>query len=281
LPISKRKNRPKAEIRPPVNAPPTRGHEHGPARAESALKARNDKPAGDDSYASGTHSHRSRLLRFSHRRRFDHAAKLLDPHPDSRVLDYGSGDGYLLERLLPVVPAGHLTAYEPLDYLQEQIKGRFAGQPVALVTNLSDLASRRFDRIACLEVLEHLQPDIVTRTLDTLETILAPGGAIVISVPVEVGPTVLLKYLASRIQKGSTRHMSWSEVLKASFYGSVPRDTEHDFIPHKGFDYCQLRSMLRERFVIERQVFSPVPLLGGLLNAQVLWRMRSRGSGSE
>jgi len=49
------------------------------------------------------------------------------------------------------------------------------------------------------------------------------------------------------------------------------------FLPHKGFDYRAMRRLLAERFVIERQVYSPVAPLRGALNAQVIWRMRRRG----
>ncbi len=240
------------------------------------MSTQRGRPTSADDYGHGTHSHRSRLLRFSHRRRFDHALDLLQAKPDSRVLDYGSGDGYLLQQLLPKVPATNMVAFEPLDYLQEQIRSRFKDEPIRLISVIDDLMKQRFNRIACLEVLEHLQPMAVQQTLTKLEELLLPGGVLVISVPVEIGPTILFKYLAARIEKGSNRSLSIPELIKASLYGSVKRDTQGSFISHKGFDYRQLRTLVTRRFMLEHELFSPFPLLRGFLNAQVLWRLRKR-----
>jgi len=237
------------------------------------MSAKKEQLTMTESYGAGTHSHRSRLIRFSHRRSFDHAFELLKAEPGNRVLDYGSGDGYLLERLLPVIPEGNMAAFEPPEYLQEQIRARFPVEPIRLVTAVDDLVQQRFDRIACLEVLEHLQSENVQRTLVILEELLEPGGVLVVSVPVEVGPSILFKYIASQIQKGSNRNLSISELLRASLYRSVPRDTTSSFISHKGFDYRKLRALLTQRFRLERELFSPFPLLQGVFNAQVLWRL--------
>jgi hypothetical protein len=43
------------------------------------------------------------------------------------------------------------------------------------------------------------------------------------------------------------------------------------FLPHKGFDFRDLRRELRKSFRIRREVFSPMPMMRGALNAQVLW----------
>lgn len=232
------------------------------------------KTTAVESYGEGTHSERRRLIRFSHRRRFNYAVELLNAEPDSRVLDFGSGDGYLLERLLPRVHPENMVAFEPLDYLQVQIRERLAGVPVRLVSAPDDLTGLQFDRIACLEVLEHLQPETIRQTLGTLEKLLASDGILVISVPVEIGPTAVFKYLAEMILRRSNRHSSISEVIKAAFYRKLERDTNSSFIPHKGFDYRKLRAEISGRFRIERELFSPLPFFKGILNSQVLWQLK-------
>ncbi len=229
-------------------------------------------------YARGTHAHPKWLYRFSHLGRFQRAVELLNCRAGDRMLDYGSGDGYLLELLSARVPSADLTALEPLPYLQEEIKSRFSTAPLSILVSTTDLADRSFDRIACLEVLEHLQPDDVAHALQELGRLLADDGVLVISVPIEVGPSALLKWIASLLLTGSDRRFTFSEIVKATFGLPLMRDTENRFIPHKGFDFRRLRAQISERFIIEREVFSPVPFLRSALNAQVIWRLAGGGA---
>lgn len=226
-------------------------------------------------YAAGTHAHRRRLFRFSHLRRYAIARDFLEAGPESSVLDYGSGDGFLLEMLLQDAPIEHLTALEPIDFLQAQLAQRFGGR-MRVVSSPSDLASGSFDRIACLEVLEHLQPDVVLGTLAEIERLLEPNGILVVSVPIEVGPTALFKYVAAVALTKMDRRYSLSELARATVGLAVTRDPTMKFLPHKGFDYRAMRRLLNERFRMEREAFSPVSWLGGALNAQVIWRFRER-----
>jgi SAM-dependent methyltransferase len=229
-------------------------------------------PIGD--YAAGTHQHRHGLMRFTHRRRFGQALRLLAAESTSRVLDFGSGDGYLLAQLLPRVTSGRLVAFEPLAELREPMTERFARTPVEVIGDRSTLAGQRFDRIACLEVLEHLQPRDLEIALETLTDALDRDGILVVSVPVEIGPSVLLKYVAERMITGSNRHYAVSEVLRAALGRHVPRNPEAAFLPHKGFDHRVLRRVLAARFRMEQERFAPLPLSRGVLNSQVLWRLR-------
>jgi len=227
----------------------------------------------DLEYARGTHAHKRSLFRLSHRRRFAYAIDLLEALPNSRVLDFGSGDGYLLELLSAKLPNDNLTALEPLAYLQEEIKARFVVNPIRIITTTTDLPDHSFDRIACLEVLEHLQPDDIAKSLRELRRLVTQDGIVVISVPIEIGPSALLKYLAARLLTGSDRRHTIREVLKVTVGLPVARDRENEYIPHKGFDFRPLRDQVRRDFTIEREIFSPVPFLRGTLNAQVLWKL--------
>lgn len=226
-------------------------------------------------YAAGTHAHKRRLFRFSHLSRFAIARDLLAAGPDSRVLDYGAGDGYLMELLQPGVPAENLVAVEPMDFLQAQLRLRF-GERIRIVDSSLGLGAGSFDRIACLEVLEHLQPTAVRATIDDLLRLLAPDGILVISVPIEIGPTALFKYIAAVVLTRMDRRYTLRELVRATMGLPVRRDPTMVFLPHKGFDFRRMRETLQEHFAIERQVFSPVSWLGGVLNAQVVWRMRRK-----
>ncbi len=235
-----------------------------------------EKYYGYYDYAAGTHRHRRRLFRFSHLRRFRIAGELLAVEAGSRLLDYGSGSGYLLQLLLPQVAAERMTALEPIDFLRTQIRERLDGAPVRLVESPGELPDGSFDRIACLEVLEHLQPHDVRGVIVALDRLLAPDGILVVSVPIEIGPTVLVKFAAAVVLTRMDRRYTLPELVHAALGRRVRRDPTMRFLPHKGFDYREMRRLLQERFVIDREVYSPVPWLGGLLNAQILWRMRRR-----
>jgi 2-polyprenyl-3-methyl-5-hydroxy-6-metoxy-1,4-benzoquinol methylase len=226
-------------------------------------------------YAARTHAHRRRLFRFSHLRRLTLARDFLDVGPESRVLDYGSGDGYLLELLLPHAPIENFTAIEPFDFLQAQLVQRF-GERIRIMNSSLDLASASFDRIACLEVLEHLQPNVVQETLAEFERLLAPDGILVVSVPIEVGSAVLFKYVAAMALTRMDRRYSIPELARATLGLQVRRDPTMKFLPHKGFDFRETRRFLGQRFRMERETFSPVSWLGWALNAQVVWRFRHR-----
>jgi hypothetical protein len=44
---------------------------------------------------------------------------------------------------------------------------------------------------------------------------------------------------------------------------------------HKGFNWKKLERAIADRFTIERRLFSPMPLLGSLLNSQVWFVCRA------
>ncbi|MBM3286963.1 MAG: class I SAM-dependent methyltransferase [Candidatus Eisenbacteria bacterium] len=229
-------------------------------------------------YAGATHRHRRRLFRFSHGRRFEIARELLSIEEGSRFLDYGAGDGHLIRILAPFPRDAALTAFEPLDFLRQQLQRDLADLSFNLVSSTSDLPPAHFDRIACLEVLEHLQPEVLESALRDLQRLLAPDGILVVSVPLEVGFSALCKYAAAMILTGKDRSCTLGEVLRTTLGLPVARDPTLALLPHKGFDHRRLRRAIAGSFRIERQIHSPLPWLGSVLNGQVLWRARKIGS---
>jgi 2-polyprenyl-3-methyl-5-hydroxy-6-metoxy-1,4-benzoquinol methylase len=248
---------------------------YDPTKHIPADRPEHAKYYGYYDYAAGTHQHRRRLFRFSHVRRFDHAADLLSVTDGSRLLDFGSGDGYLLELLAERGIVAEVTAYEPIGFLQDQIRERISGiafpVPIRILDETRDLPAGAFDRIACLEVLEHLQPAPRDEVIEELRRLLAADGRLVVSVPVEVGPTAFVKYAGAVLLTRKDRRYRPVEVLRATLGLPVERDPTMRFLPHKGFDFRDLRRELRKGFRIRREVFSPMPMMRGALNAQVLW----------
>jgi 2-polyprenyl-3-methyl-5-hydroxy-6-metoxy-1,4-benzoquinol methylase len=97
--------------------------------------------------------------------------------PGSRVLEYGAGDGRLLECL--AAREAEVTGVEPSSAARE----RAAERGVVLESSLEGVTARadRFDRIICWHVLEHLGNPAVE--IERLAELLEPDGRAIVSVP--------------------------------------------------------------------------------------------------
>jgi 2-polyprenyl-3-methyl-5-hydroxy-6-metoxy-1,4-benzoquinol methylase len=231
---------------------------------------------------------KDRLIAWSHRRRFEIGLDILrDLHP-RRLLDYGSGDGTLLAMLSeqewrPECAVGAELKASILADSQRRFEG-LAGIEFCLISALDAKEHcAKYDTVVCMEVLEHVT-DLET-VLGQLDYVLAPGGRIAISVPVETGLPVFFKQTARRIAGWRnvgdykyTSHYTAPEMLKSIFAGSnqhIVRPTYHSqgespFHDHKGFNWRYMRKAIGQRFEIKRTVASPIAALGPHLTAVVL-----------
>ena len=110
------------------------------------------------------------------------------------------------------------------------------------------------DVVAALELLEHLPEDEVGPLLAWLANL--DAQRYVFSVPIEVGPALLIKNVGSALM-GYIRHRdyAWRETLWASVYRLdklPPHDTRHN-----GFDWRWLRAVIRRHFDLVRIRKSP------------------------
>jgi SAM-dependent methyltransferase len=252
-----------------------------------------DAPA-EGHYARKQIFSRSWLIAWSHRRRFESALRLAARFAGGRVLDYGCGDGTFLAMLMsgPTPPATAIGA-EIAEDLVADCRTRLAGIPnlsFVLFPELRQSAHRgTYDAVVCMEVLEHVvELDLV---LDSLVGLLAPGGRLLISVPVETGLPLLIKQTVRRIAgwrgighyPGTTPY-SWRELAAGVLAGphqhvlrpihrAADGSTSHD---HKGFNWMVLREKLAARLVIEAVASSPVRALPPYLASQAWFVARRR-----
>jgi SAM-dependent methyltransferase len=228
----------------------------------------------------------ARLIAWTHRSRFAMAVTLAKQLQGSCVLDYGCGDGTFLGMLAASGQGPQLAVGAELTPdIVNDCRDRFEGHPglhFMLIADLGGAAEQgRYDAIYCMEVFEHVVEP--RRLLEEFHRLLAPGGALVISVPIETGLPVVVKQAARRIAgwrgighyPGTTGYAPL-ELVKSVCAGSrqhLPRpvfarpdgSTFHD---HKAFNWRTLRALLRERFDVERETTSPVPWLGPQLGTQ-------------
>ncbi len=227
------------------------------------------------------------LISWSHRRRFEVGLKLADQLAGKAILDYGCGDGTFLSLLmsLPNPPASAVGA-ELDPSVVADCRRRFAAQG-NLTFLLADELDQpghdgRYDAIVCMEVLEHVVE--VDAMLDRFVRLLAPGGSLLVSVPVETGLPLLLKQSARRVAgwRGlgdypGVNPYSWRDLWTGVFAGAtqhLPRAIHGSpggvpFHDHKGFNWRVMQAKLSERFQLAPVISSPLTWLPPQLASQV------------
>ena len=258
--------------------------------AESLSTAAAD-PAGH--YAAKQIFCKDRLIAWSHRRRFEVGLDLAQQFSGKRLLDYGCGDGTFLALLMarstrPADAVGAEIDEFQVNDCRARLGGR-SGLSFESITNLDTSHHGRYDGIVCMEVLEHVVA--LDTIVDRLWRLLAEDGTLLVSVPVETGLPLLVKQAARWVAgwRGigdypGTSPYTWREYwisawagerqhLARPIYGTGGPTPFHD---HKGFNWMALRARVRERFVIDRTVASPMPWLGPHLATQVWFVLRKR-----
>jgi SAM-dependent methyltransferase len=239
---------------------------------------------------------RSRLISWSHQGRFATATRLANEVGGTRILDYGCGDGTFLGLLMNGSATPRIAVGAEIHpSLVTDCRERFAEQKglhFILIDDLERAAHHAsYDTIYCMEVLEHVvDPEPL---LDRLDSLLAPGGTLVISVPIETGIPVVIKQVVRRVAgwrgvghyPGTTGY-SPIELLRSIFARStqhiarpvITRDDGTTFYDHKGFNWKVIRELIRARFELTRESTSPVERLGPQLGTQrwLLARKRTR-----
>ena len=234
------------------------------------------------SYAELTRRDPNPLKRLLQRRRLADALRLARDLSPRLIVDYGGGDGALLAAAAQLWPQARLICFEPAPQLAAQARALLAGVArAAVVENEAALPANRADLVFCTEVFEHLPPQETTRALDEIERILAPGGRLVLGVPVEIGPPALPKGLFRIVRRPGEFDGRLGNVLSASLgQAPAPRPSSEisagrAYYPHHaGFDHRPLVGELRRRFEVERRGGSPFPALPAFANSELYVRAR-------
>jgi len=211
------------------------------------------------------------ILSWSHGTRLKLAVRLAKRLPGRRLLDFGSGDG-VFEKMLAQDPAwnGTIVAADLEPTQIEECQKRLSDLPNTSFITLPELTRQPlFETIVCMEVLEHVVE--IEALLDYLSQLLEPGGNLIISVPVETGLVLLAKQVIRFRLGGDYRYTErysasefWSAFLPTNkkhnrpSYETNPDSRHHG---HKLFNWRWLRSVLRRKFTIERELATPLPIL--------------------
>jgi SAM-dependent methyltransferase len=222
---------------------------------------------------------------WSHGSRFDLARRLVAAGEGGRLLDYGCGDG----TFVAMVHAGFAESCG-VDVEPDQIaacRARLGDLPrvtFAMTRDLGTSDDRAWTVVTCMEVLEHCLEPERRRILAELGRLCAPGGLVIISVPIETGPSLAGKQFFRAVAGlrgfGDYAHRerySPREMVRGTAGLAVPRVVYEGrgatgpfcYYGHKGFEWRDVQREIAERLTIERRTFSPLPWAGSLLNSQV------------
>lgn len=123
--------------------------------------------------------------RFWHQTRFEVCLDMFDLGPSMRVLDAGCGSGVFAD-MVAAVPGTEVTAVdgnrEAIAFAQQQFRRPNLVFRHGLVDELA-FETSSFDRISCLEVIEHVHPEQGRAVFSTFYRLLSPGGRLLISTP--------------------------------------------------------------------------------------------------
>lgn len=223
------------------------------------------------SYVNLTTENPSRLKRFSHQKRFDIALKLLVIEGNDDILDFGTGDGFMLNKLLSKNPRS-IVGYEPIEHQYKQLKEFIDNKNVEITNELDNIEAKRFDKVCCLEVLEHMTENNQRLILAQIKRILKNGGRLVISVPIEIGLSGLLKNIARYYLRQAHPNATVLNIIKSFFRMKVDRGQKAYISSHVGFDYHDLENIITSSgYEIKRKCFSPLTAMRGFLNSQVFY----------
>ncbi len=220
-------------------------------------------------YEQQTLNHPNPIARYAHRSRLklalETAGKVLPV--GGTLLDYGSGQGAYLAALRERLKSQNrenerLVGYDPF------MPVAFPG--VEIVADLSAIPDRSVDCVTVLEVCEHLDDKETESMLTEVARVLKPGGQLLVTVPIVIGPVILIKELSRCLLFRRWSDHSIGELLSCAFLCKVPRRAESIKHSHRGYDWRVTRERLSQRWALAAPHFSPFPRLPSGFNSQVL-----------
>lgn len=206
--------------------------------------------------------------RFFHRIRFRRAVRACRELEGQTALEIGCHDLSLFHAV-----DRDFEEYAGLDVNTDHAQANRAAMGwnnVRLYTQGAEtlpFADRSFDLVISCETIEHVQDeDDVVREISR---VLRPGGRLLITVPIEFGPLLLVKALMRWILRSPTPYeYSWRELLNASLLHRPDWVQRND---HKGYDFrATLKRCEQAGLTIERVERMPWRILPAGLNMGVL-----------
>ena len=175
----------------------------------------------------------------------------------ARVLDYACGTGALTGHLLH---AGLSVAACDLSYESvEIVQNKFQKQPEFLgAFSIAELALKdlQFDAVVLVEVVEHIDDQVLKRIFDDVRRVLLPGGIVVVTTPNNEDLTIDTVYCPSCDHTFHRwQHVrSWSAQTLSVLFSSLgfqtitTQCTDFSLSPQHGLIRYWIRQLIRRIF---------------------------------
>jgi len=224
---------------------------------------------------------RLRFVRWFFYHRFQKALEAAGQSPGARVLEFGCWQGYFLPSLLKNYgevwavdnDACSLVEKVPEYFTTLQMARALCQAEAAAMARLrlikadgSHLPFRRggFDLIFCLDTLPFITGEAKQSTLLEFGRILRPGGRLIISLPIEMGPVLLLRQALRRLSGAWRDRYSWRELLRAVCFRTAAHARPAEFANLKGYEYREDLAQIAAHFMVQSLRFLPCHGLGRL-----------------
>jgi SAM-dependent methyltransferase len=230
-------------------------------------------------YSDRLLNHGTFVTRLAHRSRLKTLFGLLNDRSYERALDLGCADGWLLDQL---ARAGRVRTGlgvdadgGALEVARRRFEGR-AGFDFVTPDKIGQVGTNDVDLLICTETLEHVND--AAGEIANLARWGKPNARLVISVPIEIGPSLVVKqlgrFVANRAGAYGYEPYAWRELISAALLWDVDSfESSHSHVfreggkGHKGFDFRRVRRELERFCRIDKALFTPFPPLGSALNS--------------
>jgi|EndMetStandDraft_6_1072998.scaffolds.fasta_scaffold00160_16 SAM-dependent methyltransferase len=219
------------------------------------------------SYEKQTVANPNPFARFAHRKRLKKSKGFVAPFltGSATLLDYGCGPGLFLHNVATEIKRVHpqvkLLGYDP--YMPAQY------DDYRVVADSASIADKSVTILTAFEVCEHLTESETREFVDFALRVLEPHGKLLVSVPIEMGPTLLLKEGSRAILHRRKPETPPLELLKASFLGRPANRSSDIKGSHRGYDWRVTQQTLSQTFRLEHTEFSPLPINRWYVQSQV------------
>ena len=159
-------------------------------------------------YSTQTFKNPSLIKRFSHNKRFYLSLNLIKPRDNDSILDYGTGDGHILNQLRKENSICDLSGFEPIQKVEINEKS------IKMYDNIKNIDTT-FNKITCFEVMEHLTYENQKKELRNIMSLLDSNGIIILSVPIENGFSSLIKNTMRILLKQKHPNTSVTTMFKS------------------------------------------------------------------
>lgn len=232
-------------------------------------------------YGRYTYNSPSLIRRYTHRLRLNRSIKSLGLRKIDSILDYGAGDGYMA-KLLCKLGFTNICCFEPLGEQYSQMLYLLSEHPeIQKTNNVSEIIKHKYDKIFCLEVLEHLPEKQLITSIQTIYKLLNKDGKALITVPCESGINGFVKNCIKKtIDKNENYSYTdlWNIAHNKKAISRIAKhhDTHPYIYEHLGFSNIQLEQYLNSNnFEIENKFYFPLKYLN-FFSSQIFYIISKR-----